>query len=66
MSKAADGAKSFGNFLRECRVEIGKITWPNRHELVGSACVVGALIALLALFVFLSDAVLGRIMHAII
>ena len=62
MSKAADGVRSFGNFLRECRVEIGKITWPNRQQLIGSVWVVGSLILLLSFYVFLCDTVLGRTM----
>ena len=66
MSKVADAFKSFGEFLRECGAEIRKISWPNRQQLIGSVWVVGSLILLLSLFVFLSDAVLGRIMHAII
>ena len=67
MSKVADEAKAFGNFLRECRVEArDKITWPNRHELVGSVWVVGALILLLSAFVFLCDTALGRAVTALV
>ncbi len=62
MSKVADSVKSFGNFLRECRVEIGKISWPGRHELVGSVWVVAGLIALLSAFVFLCDRVLAEVL----
>ena len=58
MSKIADSIKSFGNFMRECRVEIGKISWPGRRELVGSVWVVASLILLLSAFVFLCDRVL--------
>ena len=59
MSKVADNVKSFGNFLRECRVEIGKISWPGRKELVGSVWVVAGLIVMLSAFVFLCDRVLA-------
>ena len=62
MSKVADNVKSFGNFLRECRVEIGKISWPGRHELVGSGWVVAGLIVLLSAFVFLCDRVLAEVL----
>ena len=58
MSKIADELKSFGNFLRECRAEMGKITWPPRRQLVESTWVVGALILMLSVFVFVCDRVL--------
>ena len=58
MSKIADEFKSFGNFLRECRAEVGKITWPPRRQLVESTWVVGALILMLSLFVLVCDRVL--------
>lgn len=58
MSKIADEFKSFGNFLRECRAEVGKITWPPRKQLVESTWVVAALILALSLFVLVCDRVL--------
>ena len=58
MSKIADETRSFGNFLRECRAEVGKITWPPRRQLIESTWVVGALILMLSLFVLACDRVL--------
>ena len=58
MSKIADELKSFGNFLRECRAEMGKITWPPRKQLVESTWVVAALILALSVFVLVCDRVL--------
>ena len=58
MSKIADETRSFGNFLRECRAEVGKITWPPRKQLVESTWVVAALILALSLFVLVCDRVL--------
>jgi len=67
MSKVADEAKAFGNFIRECNVEAReKITWPSRHELIGSVWVVGALILLLSAFVFVCDTALGQAMTALL
>ena len=60
MSKIADEFKSFGNFLRECRAEVGKITWPPRRQLVESVWVVGALILALSFFVLVWDRVLVK------
>ena len=61
MSQIADEIKSFGNFLRECRAEVGKITWPPRRQLVESTWVVGALILMLSLFVLACDRVLVEV-----
>ena len=65
MSKIADEFKSFGNFLRECRAEVGKITWPGRRQLVESVWVVGALIVALSLFVLASDRILAWVVTAL-
>ena len=65
MSKIADEFNSFGNFLRECRAEVGKITWPGRKQLVESVWVVGALILALSLFVLASDRILAAIVTAL-
>ena len=59
MSKIADELKSFGNFLRECRAEMGKITWPPRRQLVESTWVVAALILALSVFVLVCDRALA-------
>ena len=65
MSKIADEFNSFGNFLRECRAEVGKITWPSWKQLVDSVWVVGALILALSLFVLASDRILAWIVTAL-
>ncbi len=66
MSKVSESLKSFGNFMRECRAEVGKISWPGRHELVGSVWVVAALILLLSSFVFVCDTVLAKVVEALV
>ena len=64
MSKIAEEFNSFGNFLRECRAEMGKITWPPRKQLVESTWVVAALILALSLFVLVCDrALAGAVTH---
>ena len=66
MSKVASELKSFGSFLRDCRAEMGKVTWPNRKELVGSTWVVATLILLLSFFVFFSDRILTWLVSALV
>ena len=58
MSKIGDNTKALGGFLRECRVEFSKITWPSRKELVESTWVVAAMVLLVSLFVLLCDQLL--------
>ncbi len=66
MNKAAESVKSFGDFLRECRAEVGKISWPGRRELVGSVWVVATLILLLSGFVFVCDTVLTKVVETLV
>jgi len=46
-------------FLREVRVEIGKVTWPSRKETLVTTGLVFALSALAAAFFFVADQVIG-------
>lgn len=66
MSKIAEGAKGLTEFLRDCRVEFGKITWPKGKELRDSTWVVGAVIILLSLFVFVCDQVLTFLLKLLV
>ncbi len=52
-----------GGFLREVRVEFGKITWPQRKELFESTWVVAALILALSGFVLVCDQILLGLMR---
>ncbi|HBS48375.1 TPA: preprotein translocase subunit SecE [Candidatus Dependentiae bacterium] len=42
-------------FLKEVRVELSKITWPTREELIGSTIIVLILVAFFATFLGVSD-----------
>lgn len=55
--------KTVGGFLREVRVEFGKITWPQRKELFESTWVVAALILALSGFVLVCDQILLGLMR---
>ena len=61
MSKIREEFAAFGNFPRECRAEIGEITWPSRQELIGSTWVVGGLLLLVAFFVYFCDSILAAV-----
>jgi len=53
-------------FLRECRVELKKVKWPTRKELLASTAVVIVLVLVVALFLGLIDLGLVRIIRSIV
>jgi preprotein translocase subunit SecE len=55
-----------GQFLRECRVELRKVKWPTRKELLASTAVVIVLVLLVSLFLGLIDVGLIRIIRVIV
>ena len=55
-----------GQFLRECKVELKKVKWPTRKELLASTAVVIVLVLLVALFLGLIDVGLIRIIRSIV
>ena len=58
-------AEKARGFFREVAAEARKTSWPNREELTQSTMVVIVSISLLALFVGLSDMLLGKIIGLI-
>jgi len=47
-------------FLKEVRQELGKVSWSNRQELIGSTLVVITVTAILAIFIGVIDIVLSK------
>jgi preprotein translocase subunit SecE len=52
-------------FINEVKVELGKVSWSTREELIASTSVVISLTALLALFIFFVDSALAKILSII-
>ena len=50
-----------GEFIRQVRVETGKVHWPTRKETVATAIMVMIMTSLLAIFFFGTDAALSSI-----
>ena len=46
-------------FIREVRVEVGRVTWPSRRETLVTTGLVFAMAALSAAFFFVADQVFG-------
>jgi preprotein translocase subunit SecE len=55
-----------GQFLRECKIELKKVKWPTRKELLASTAVVIVLVLLVSLFLGLIDVGLIRIIRSIV
>ena len=53
-------------FLREVKVELIKVTWPKRDELLGSTTVVLILSLILAIFIGIADTIISRIVLLIL
>ena len=53
-------------FLQEVKAELSKVSWSTRHELIGSTSVVIVLTSLIAVFIFLVDAILFRLLRVLL
>ena len=64
---SAKGAKKggFGKFLRDVRVELSKVTWPTRPDLIQSTIVVIVAVAIVATYVGGLDVVFNEFMKLI-
>jgi preprotein translocase subunit SecE len=49
--------KRFGNFLRDVRAELKKVTWPSRAEVTSTTVVVIAATIFFGFYLFLMDVV---------
>lgn len=53
------------NFLKEVKVELGKVAWSTREEIMGSTVVVIVITAILAIYIGLADVALSRFLTVI-
>jgi preprotein translocase subunit SecE len=53
-------------FLKEVKIELIKVTWPQKEELVGSTAVVLVLSIILAIFIGIADAIINKIVFFIL
>jgi len=53
-------------FIREVRVELGKVSWSSRSELIGSTWVVLISTALLGLVIGLLDLLFTTVLHILL
>ncbi|MBU1007015.1 MAG: preprotein translocase subunit SecE [Candidatus Omnitrophica bacterium] len=57
---------SITKFVTEVKVEMQKVSWSDRNELIGSTVVVITSTALLALFIGIVDIVLSKFVNILI
>jgi preprotein translocase subunit SecE len=60
---AVEGASQF---VREVRVELAKVSWPNRRDVIGSTSVVLVIVFLIAAFLGLVDLGLSKIIKLVL
>ena len=58
--------KQFVKFLQEVKVELGKVSWSTRHELIGSTTVVIALTSIICVFIYIVDTILAGLLNTLL
>lgn len=55
-----------GRFLREVKVEMQKVSWPSRNDLIGSTIAVLTVVVVLTAVVTLADQLLSMVMNLLL
>lgn len=55
-----------GKFINETKIELGKVSWSTKDELIGSTTVVIVSLALLTIFIYICDVILSRVVNYLI
>ena len=58
-------ANKIVTFLRDVKLEMGKVSWSTRDELIGSTIVVLVSLAILSIFIGVCDVILSTIVNII-
>jgi preprotein translocase subunit SecE len=58
-------ANKFTNFFKDIKLEMSKVSWPNKDELIGSTVIVLVSLAILSAFIGVCDVVLSKIVNII-
>jgi len=53
------------NFFKEIQLEMSKVAWPTRQELIGSTAVVLVSLAILSVFIGICDVVLSTVVNIV-
>ena len=55
--------KKAKQFLEDVRVEMKKVVWPEREQLINSTVIVVVISTIFTLFIFFSDTIISRIIN---
>jgi preprotein translocase subunit SecE len=58
-------ANKFVNYLKDVKLEMSKVSWSTRDELIGSTIVVLVSLGILSLFIGICDIILSRIVNIV-
>ena len=58
-------ANKVAGFFNDIKLEMQKVSWPTKDELIGSTIVVIVSLAILALFIGICDVVLSKIVNIV-
>ena len=58
-------ANKFINYFKEIKMEMAKVSWSTKNELIGSTTVVLISLAILAIFIGICDLMLSKIVNII-
>ena len=58
-------ANKFTNFFKDIKLEMIKVSWPTRNELIGSTAVVLVSLVILSIFIGICDVVLSKFVNII-
>jgi preprotein translocase subunit SecE len=53
-------------FIQEVRIELGKVTWPSREDIIGSTGVVLIFATMMAIFIGAFDLLLSKIIAMLV
>ncbi|MDD3905190.1 MAG: preprotein translocase subunit SecE [Candidatus Omnitrophica bacterium] len=58
-------ANKVASFFNDIKLEMLKVSWPNRQELIGSTVIVIVSLAILSLFIGICDLFLSKLVNII-
>ena len=50
-------------FINDVKVEMAKVSWPTREELINSTMIVAVVSILFTTFIFVADLIISRVMQ---
>ena len=58
-------ANKFTNFFKDIKLEMIKVSWPSKDELIGSTVIVLVSLTILSVFIGICDVLLSKIVNII-